>query len=51
VKIMIFLQFAALFVIYAGALAVMVLLPITVVAALGAACVRTVRTRVHGRSR
>lgn len=46
---MIFLQFAALFVIYAGALAVMVLLPVTVVAVLGVVSVRTVMMRMYTR--
>ena len=48
---MIFLQFAALFVIYAGSLTVMVLLPVTVVAVLAVACARAVMIRVHGRGR
>jgi hypothetical protein len=48
-NIMIFLQFAALFVIYAGALAVMVLLPVTVVAVFGAVGVRAIMMWVHGR--
>jgi hypothetical protein len=42
---MIFLQFAALFVIDAGALTVMVLLPVTVVVVLGVACVRAMMSR------
>ena len=46
---MIFLQFAAFFVIYTGALAVMVLLPVTVAVVLGVACVRAIMIRVHGR--
>lgn len=42
---MIFMQFAALFVIYAGYLTVMVLLPVSVMAVLGVACVRAIMTR------
>ena len=42
---MIFMQFAALFVIYAGYLTVMVLLPVAVAAVLGAACVRAIMMR------
>lgn len=42
---MIFMQFAALFVIYAGYLTVMVLLPVSVAAVLGAACVRAIMMR------
>ncbi len=42
---MIFTQFAALFVIYAGYLTVMVLLPVSVMAVLGLACVRAIMTR------
>lgn len=48
---MIFLQFAALFVIYAGFLTVTVLLPATVMAVLGVACVRTTMMRVHSKRR
>jgi len=42
---MIFMQFAAVFVIYAGYLTVIVLLPVAVTAVLGVACVRAVMTR------
>ena len=42
---MIFMQFAAVFVIYAGYLTVMVLLPVAVTAVLDVACVRAVMTR------
>ena len=42
---MIFMQFAALFVIYAGYLTVMVLLPVTIAAVLGVACVRAIMMR------
>jgi hypothetical protein len=48
---MIFLEFAAYFVIYAGSLTVMVLLPVTVVVVLGAVCARAIMMRVHGRGR
>jgi hypothetical protein len=42
---MIFMQFAALFVIYAGYLTVMVLLPVTATAVLAVACVRAILMR------
>jgi hypothetical protein len=42
---MIFMQFSALFVIYAGYLTVMVLLPVAVTAVLGVACVRAIMMR------
>jgi hypothetical protein len=42
---MIFMQFAALFVIYAGYLTVMVLLPLAVTAVLGVTCMRAIRMR------
>jgi len=48
---MIFLQFAALFVIYAGALTVMVLVPLTVIAVLAAVCVRAIMIWVHAKAR
>lgn len=42
---MIFMQFAALFVSYAGYLTVMVLLPVAVTAVLGVACARAFMLR------
>ena len=48
---MVFLQFSTLFVIDAVSMVVMVLLPVTVVAVLGIACVRAVMMWVHGKSR
>ena len=42
---MIFMQFAAVFVIYAGYLTVMFLLPVAVTAVLGVACVRAIMMR------
>jgi hypothetical protein len=48
---MIFLEFATLFVMYAGFLTLMVLLPLTVVAVLLATCARAAMMWVHGKSR
>jgi hypothetical protein len=48
---MVFLQFSTLFVIDAGSLVVMVLLPAAVIAVLGMACVRALMMWVHGRIR